>query len=139
VHINDMPMQNKLFSDIMAMALACGVVRVASAMWGGGQSDEAIKINDISMGDWHSVSHGDPNGGAGTMMTKMMAYLADEYVYLVQKLKSYADGSGSLLDNTAVVLSCQNGCSTRWGWSPAPPPPRTSTWSRWTTRSSTPR
>jgi hypothetical protein len=119
VHVNDMPVANKLFSDIIAMALACGVVRVASAMWGGGQSDESIKINDISMGDWHSVSHGDPNGGAGLQMQKLMAYMAEEYVYLVQKLKSYADGAGSLLDNTAVVLSTQNGCSTQVGLVPS--------------------
>jgi hypothetical protein len=115
VHVNDMPVANKLFSDIIAIALACGVVRVASAMWGGGQSDEPIKINDITMGDWHSVSHGDPNGGAGLQMQKLMAYMASEYVYLVQKLKSYVDGAGSLLDNTAVVLSTQNGCSTQVG------------------------
>jgi hypothetical protein len=117
--VNDMPVVNKLFSDTIAMAFACGVVRVASAMWGGGQSDEPIKINDISMGDWHSVSHGDPNGGAGMQMTKLMAYMASEYAYFVQKLKSYADGEFSLLDNTAVVMSTQNGCSTQVGLVPS--------------------
>jgi hypothetical protein len=111
--VNDMPVVNKLFSDTIAMALACGVVRVASAMWGGGQNDEQVKIGPVNMGNWHSVSHGDPGGGSGDQMTRMQAYMAEEFAYLVGKLRSYADGQFSLLDNTAVVLSTQNGCSTQ--------------------------
>src|SRR6185436_2249816 len=80
---------------------------------GGGQSDEPVKIKDISMGNWHSVSHGDPAGGAGAQMIKMQAYMAEEFVYLVTKLKGYMDTGGSLLDNTAVVLGTQNGTSTQ--------------------------
>ena len=114
-HINDMPMVNHLFLDIIAMAFACGVTRIASAMWGGGQSDESINFNGISMGDWHSVSHGDPFGAAGQQMIKLQAYMSGEFTYFVQKLKSYADGANSLLDNTAVVLSTQNGFSTQVG------------------------
>ena len=113
MHVNDLPMVNHLFLDIIAMGFACGVTRVASAMWGGGQSDEAVKINDISMGNWHSVSHGDPAGPSGTSMTKMQAYFSSEFLYFCQKLKSYADGPLSLLDNTVAVLSTQNGTSTQ--------------------------
>jgi hypothetical protein len=114
-HVNDMPMMNHLFLDIIAMAFACGVTRVASAMWGGGQSDESVNFNGISMGDWHSVSHGDPGGGAGQQMIKLQAYMSGELLYFAQKLKTYQDGAYSLLDNTAVVLSTQNGFSTQVG------------------------
>jgi len=113
VHVNDMPKVNHLFLDTIAMGFACGVTRVASAMWGGGQSDESVQINDISMGDWHSVSHGDPAGPAGAQMTKLQAWFASEFLYFCQKLKSYADGPLSLLDNTVAVLSTQNGTSTQ--------------------------
>lgn len=113
MHVNDMPVCNHLFMDTIAMGLACGVTRVASMMLGGGQSDEPVKIKDISMGNWHSVSHGDPAGGAGAQMIKMQAYMAEEFVYLVTKLKGYMDTGGSLLDNTAVVLGTQNGTSTQ--------------------------
>jgi hypothetical protein len=114
-HVNDMPMMNHLFLDTIAMAFACGVTRVASAMWGGGQSDESINFGGINMGDWHSVSHGDPGGGAGQQMIKLQAYMAGELVYFANKLKTYQDGAVSLLDNTAVVLSTQNGFSTQVG------------------------
>jgi hypothetical protein len=113
MHVNDMPQVNHLFFDTIAMGLACGVTRVASMMLGGGQSDEPVKIKDISMGNWHSVSHGDPAGGAGQQMIKLQAYMAEEFTYLVQKLKLYQDTGGSLLDNTAVVLGTQNGTSTQ--------------------------
>jgi hypothetical protein len=112
-HVNDMPVVMPLFLDTIAMGLACGVTRVASAMLGGGQSDEPVKIGDISMGDWHSTSHGDPAGPAGQQMIKMQAYMSSQFTYFVQKLKSYADGGLSLLDNTVVVLSTQNGTSTQ--------------------------
>jgi hypothetical protein len=114
-HVNDMPMMNHLFLDIIAMAFACNVTRVASGMWGGGQSDESVNFGGISMGDWHSVSHGDPGGGAGQQMIKLQAWMAGELTYFAQKLKSYQDGGFSLLDNTAVVLSTQNGFSTQVG------------------------
>jgi hypothetical protein len=113
VHVNDMPMVNHLFLDTIAMAFACGVTRVASAMWGGGQSDEPVRIKDINMGNWHSVSHTNPAGAGGQQMIKMQAYMAEEFVYFVKKLKGYADGAYSLLDNTVVVLGTQNGTSTQ--------------------------
>jgi hypothetical protein len=116
--VNDMPVQNKLYLDTIAMAFACNVTRVASAMWGGGQSDEPVRIKDINMGNWHSTSHQDPKGGGGQQMIKVQAYMAEEFLYFIQKLKSYADGAYSLLDNTAAVLCTQNGCSTQVAFAP---------------------
>jgi hypothetical protein len=55
---------NHLYLDTIAMAFACNVTRVASAMWAAVQSDEPVKIKDVSMGNWHSVSHQDPKGAA---------------------------------------------------------------------------
>jgi hypothetical protein len=111
--VNDMPAVNKIYMDIIAMGFACGVTRVAACMWGGGQSDEAVSFNGIGMGNWHSSSHGNPKGGEGQKMIKMQAFMADQFTYFVQKLKTYADGAFSLLDNTAAVLSTQNGTSTQ--------------------------
>ena len=116
--VNDMPAQNKLYLDTIAMAFACNVTRVASAMWGGGQSDEPVRFEDINMGNWHSVSHQDPKGGGGQQMIKVQAYMAKEFLYFINKLKSYADGGFSLLDNTAAVLTTQNGCSTQVAFAP---------------------
>ena len=86
-----MPKVNRLFFDVMAMALACDVTRVISMMWGGGESAEPVDF--IGMKDWHGISHGDPNGLPGQQITRMQAYLAGEVTYLVEKLRSMsADG-----------------------------------------------
>ena len=39
-----MPKVSRLFLDVMALALACGVTRVVSMMWGGGESDENVDL-----------------------------------------------------------------------------------------------
>lgn len=109
--MNDMPAHNRLYLDIVAMAFACNVTRVASAMWGGGENSEPIKFGNINISSWHSVSHGDPDGAPGQQIINMQAYLAGEFLYFVQKLKSYADGEFSVLDNTAAVFCTQNGSS----------------------------
>jgi Protein of unknown function (DUF1552) len=109
--MNDMPTHSRIYLDIVAMAFACNITRVASAMWGGGENNEQIKFGNIDIAAWHSVSHGNPDGPPGQQIINMQAYLAGEFLYFVQKLKGFSDGAGSLLDNTAAVLCTQNGSS----------------------------
>jgi Protein of unknown function (DUF1552) len=109
--MNDMPVHSRLYLDVIAMAFACNITRVASTMWGGGENNEPIKFGNIDISAWHSVSHGDPDGAPGQQIINMQAYLAGEFLYFVQKLKSYSDGAVSLLDNTAAVFATQNGSS----------------------------
>ncbi|WP_437587457.1 DUF1552 domain-containing protein [Sorangium sp. So ce1000] len=109
--MNDMPEHSRLYLDIMAMAFACNVTRVASMMWGGGENNEAIKFGNINIPAWHSLSHGDPDGDPGQQLIRLQAYFAGEFRYFVEKLKSFSDGEFSLLDNTAAVLCTQNGSS----------------------------
>ncbi|WP_437743113.1 DUF1552 domain-containing protein [Sorangium sp. So ce1504] len=109
--MNDMPEHSRLYLDIMAMAFACNITRVATMMWGGGENNEAVKFGDIDISAWHSVSHGDPDGAPGQQITRLQAYFAGEFRYFVEKLKGISDGEFSLLDNTAAVLCTQNGSS----------------------------
>ncbi|WP_437914058.1 DUF1552 domain-containing protein [Sorangium sp. So ce302] len=109
--MNDMLEHSRLYLDIMAMAFACNITRVATMMWGGGENNEAVKFGDIDISAWHSVSHGDPDGAPGQQITRLQAYFAGEFRYFVEKLKGISDGEFSLLDNTAAVLCTQNGSS----------------------------
>ena len=96
---------NRMFMDVMAMALACGATRITSMMWGGGQCNQSFSKFGIS--DWHGTSHGGSGGGAGQAMTNMQALLAGEWSYFIQKLKSYG-----ILDQTVTLWGTQNGAST---------------------------
>lgn len=109
--MNDMPEHSRLYLDIMAMAFACNITRVASMMWGGGENNEAIKFGDIDISAWHSISHGDPDGAPGQQITRLQTYFAGEFRYFIEKLKGLSDGEFSVLDNTAAVLCTQNGSS----------------------------
>jgi hypothetical protein len=103
--LNDLPDVDRLFLDVMAMALACGATRVTSMMWGGGQCNQSIAKFGIS--DWHGTSHGGAGGAAGQAMTNMQALLAGEWAYFIGKLKAYG-----ILDQTVTMWGTQNGAST---------------------------
>jgi hypothetical protein len=61
-------------------------------MWGGGESDEPVDF--MGMRDWHITTHGDPGGRPGELVIKMQAYLAAEFTYFVERLKSFERGRG---------------------------------------------
>jgi hypothetical protein len=103
--LNDLPTVNRLFLDVMAMALACGATRITSMMWGGGQCNQPFSKFGIS--DWHGTSHGGSGGGAGTAMMNMQAFLAGEWAYFIQKLKTYG-----ILEHSVTLWGTQNGAST---------------------------
>jgi Protein of unknown function (DUF1552) len=110
--VSDMPKVSRIFLDVMAMALACGVTSVASLMWGGGESDEPVEF--MGMRDWHSTTHLDPDGPGGKKVIAMQAYLAGEFTYFVERLRGFPQGDGrTLLDESVVVLGTQNGNSNQ--------------------------
>ena len=45
--------------------------------------------------------------------TLVVVFVALGFAYFIQKLKGFPDGAVTLLDNTAAVLSTQNGTSTQ--------------------------
>jgi hypothetical protein len=114
-HVTDMPTVSRLFLDIMALALACGVTRVVSMMWGGGESDEDIGFMGIH--DWHITTHANPVGPKGDQIIKMQNYLAGEYAYFIQRMKAFSDGPGTLFDNTLAIWGTQNGNTNQTNFS----------------------
>ncbi len=111
----DMPKASRSVLDLMAVGLACGVTRVMSMMWGGGENQEDIDYTGIR--DWHITTHGNPNGAPGEKIIKMQAYLAGEYAYFIQKLKSFGQGPGSPFDNTISIWGTQNGNTNQTNFS----------------------
>jgi hypothetical protein len=111
----DMPKASRTVLDLMAVGLACGVTRVMSMMWGGGECQEDIDYTGIR--DWHITTHGNPSGPPGEKIIKMQAYLAGEYAYFVQKLKSFGDAPGTPFDNTIALWGTQNGNTNQTNFS----------------------
>jgi uncharacterized protein DUF1552 len=109
-HISDMPMVSRMFMDTIAMGFACGVTRVSSMMWGGGECHEPI--NWLGVSQWHSTSHGNPAGAGQQTLIKLHTYFSSEFAYFIQKLKTL-----DLFDSTVTLWGTQNGNSTETGFS----------------------
>jgi hypothetical protein len=124
---------SRLFLDVMALAMSCGITRIGAMMWGGGENDKPVPFIGIPPGlplpGWHGISHGDPsltNASGGALMVKMHNYLAGEFAYFLQKLASYPSATGTVLDESVVVWGTQNGNSCGTAFSPTDHDPHNS-------------
>ena len=96
----DTPAMMKTMYDLMATALKCDVTRVATIDLyddggGDGNSFGVVGVNR----DYHSVAHG---GGADKV--KIDAWLYSNVANLVKQLDDTVEGSGTMLDNSLVVV-----------------------------------
>ena len=97
------PALGKLQIDLMVTALACDLTRVASLQWThsvGQLSFPWLGITDRQ----HDLSHeGDSNAEAKEKLVKMKEWYAQQLAYLLERLASVPEGSGTMLDNTLIV------------------------------------
>ncbi len=97
------PALGKLQMDLMVMALACDLTRVASLMWTnsvGQLSFPWLGINDRQ----HDLSHeGDSNLIARDKLVKMNTWYSQQFKYLLDRLAETPEGDGFLIDNTLVL------------------------------------
>lgn len=98
----------RLLNDVIAMALGCGVSRVASV---------AVKgiFSDYSGGSWHQdVAHMHMDAGKQAILSAAnRATFQSTILDLAAKLDAFEDGPGAtLLDNTLVQWSQESGPNT---------------------------
>jgi hypothetical protein len=96
--------QGRLQLDMLVMALACDMTRVASLQWSNsvGQVTYRWAEPGISRGH-HDISHdGDSNEVSVSQLTNINRWYASEFAYLLQQLDAIPEGDGTMLDNTVV-------------------------------------
>ena len=108
--MKDWPRVAKLQSDLLAYALATGQTRVASYMLTKCQGLARFPWLGLTAARHHDYTHKDGKA-PGEMGVEGQRILRDinrwhveEFAYLVAKLKSIPEGSGTLLDNTLLVF-----------------------------------
>ncbi len=97
-----MPEVAKLQFDLLALALACDLTRVATMMFSDAKNHIALPFINV-FGDVHNISHLsnlDPNRED---LAKRDKWQAEQLAYLLNKLKTTPEGGGNLLDNTLVL------------------------------------
>jgi hypothetical protein len=92
-----------LQTDLMAMAFACDVTRVASLQWSRAVSQTRFTWLGIEEGH-HDLSHlGDDDLAGVDKITRIERWYAGQLASLIQKLKDIPEGDGSVFDSTLIL------------------------------------
>ncbi|XYI01760.1 DUF1552 domain-containing protein [Sorangium sp. So ce1128] len=106
VYANDnFPAIGRLQMDLLAMALACDLTRIASIQWSATQAGKVFTW--LGQSDTHhALSHSSPGHEAKQkQLIDIGRWQAEQLAYLLGKLDAVPEGAGTLLDNT-IVLWC---------------------------------
>jgi hypothetical protein len=95
----------KAFADMTAAAFACDLTRVATIQIQELDNDEfGAPPGDVHQDYAHQT---DSDQNAAAQMSKYSRTHAEIFGYLLDALKRYSDGNGTLLDSTAVVWASE--------------------------------
>jgi hypothetical protein len=87
--------------DLLAAAISCDLTRIATLQWGG-TGVYAPFLGSAFNKDHHTISH-DDQSAPGSPIEVIQNWYAKHFAYLLGKLDGIAEGTGTVLDNTAVV------------------------------------
>ncbi|GAC1578892.1 MAG: DUF1552 domain-containing protein [Polyangiales bacterium] len=96
----------RLQMDVITLALACGRNNVATLLWGQGSRGPTFKWDGMNFNvNHHKISHGGSESVPGfmSMLTQVDSWYCDQFRYLLDKMDAYVEGTGTLLDNSAVL------------------------------------
>jgi hypothetical protein len=94
-----------LLTDMIALAFACDLSRVAALQYTMFQSHMNMYALTGYLNDLHGVGHNLGNGPAA----ECMAWHVKHFARLVSKLRDLPEGAGTVLDNTALVFLPEGG------------------------------
>ena len=91
--------------DLLVMALACDVTRVASLQWSRSVSQVRFTwLNPTVPEGHHDLSHRPDNDPAAVdKLTRINAWYATQLATLMTKLKAIPEGDGTMLDHTLIL------------------------------------
>ena len=96
----------KLMFDLNVLAFQCDLTRVSTFMMGREQSDRAFREIGISDAH-HALTHHQNDPVKIAKVTQINIYHSKALAHYVEKLRTTADGDGSLLDHSMIVYgSC---------------------------------
>jgi hypothetical protein len=99
------PITGKAQMDMLVMALACDMTRVASIQWSTAVSDVQHTWVPLILGEGHhSLSHyDDANEDAKSDLLTINQWYTEQFAYLLGLMDAIPEGDGTLLDNSVVV------------------------------------
>jgi hypothetical protein len=97
------PAVGKLQMDLLVMALACNLTRVATLQWSRSVSQVAFPWAGVT-DRHHDLSHfGDSDTSVVEKLTLINIWYAQQFAYLLTEMSKIPEGDKTLLDNCAVL------------------------------------
>lgn len=94
----------RAMADLITMAYACDMTRVASLWYSKPVSD--VLYPDLTAGH-HQLTHDEP--GDQPQVQKCVQYILEDLAYFYESLKSVEEGDSNLLDNSIIFATSDNG------------------------------
>ena len=102
----------RLMSDLLVLAFQADVTRIASFMFGREGSEQKYRMVGITEGH-HELTHHFNNPEKIAKVRTINTFHVRQFAYLVAKLKSIPEGSGTLLDNCMIAYGSGNADGNR--------------------------
>ena len=93
----------RLMSDLMVLAFQTDVTRISTFMLGREGSEQKYRMVGVTEGH-HTISHHQNKPENLARLKLISIYQAQQFAYLLKKLKSVKEGSGTLLDNCMICF-----------------------------------
>jgi hypothetical protein len=99
------PVTGRAQMDMLVMALACDMTRVASLQWSRSVSNVQHNWVPLRLGEGHhSLSHYDDNtGDAQADLLEINKWYSEQFAYMLGLMDDIQEGDNTLLDNSVVV------------------------------------
>lgn len=102
----------KMQMDMLAMAFACDLTRVATLQWSASTNNRPypwlVYNSSPILDDEHGLGHQpDTSTEAWGKLAVIREWYLEQLMYLLNKLEAIPEGDGTMLDNTVVVLSSE--------------------------------
>ncbi|HYH99450.1 DUF1552 domain-containing protein [Hyalangium sp.] len=100
---DNFPAVGKLQMDLLVMALACNLTKVATLQWSRSVSQVAFPWAGVS-DRHHDLSHfGDSDAAVQEKLTQINFWYAQQFAYLLTEMSKIQEGDKTLLDNSVVL------------------------------------
>lgn len=99
----DIPSIGRMHADILAMAFACDLTRVGSIQWY--HSGAYVPLPWIGVGERHHDLAHDTSPGSIEKLVRINTWYAEQFAYLIARLESVPQGTGTLADHTVLFWS----------------------------------
>jgi len=97
------PAAGQLQMDLLVMALACDLTRVASIQWENSVGGTRFTWLGMDRGH-HDMSHdGDDNTDTVNKLTQINTWYSQQLLYLMNAMAKIPEGTGTMLDHTLIL------------------------------------